>query len=144
MLEEMLVKIFVTVPGMEPISRENLWAKPLGNHHYELRNTPFLANGFSWGDIVLCRDSEDDLPEIVEVVERRGNKTVRVFFDENTPTRRRKAVLEILKTLKVGFEGAFERFYTLDVTPEANFERVISYLAEHQSAGTLKYEIAAQ
>lgn len=83
-VDEGLVKVFVDLPNHWATGGESMWAKPLGNDEYELRNTPFYAYGLNWGDIVLAISAEERLkPEVREVVRQSGNRTLRLYFQNN-------------------------------------------------------------
>ena len=68
--DEGLVKVRVRLADHGRWRYESLWAKPLGDDLYELRNTPWLADGLHHRDVVRCAPSEQDLPEVVDVVRR--------------------------------------------------------------------------
>jgi len=77
-----LTKVHIDLPNHWATDGESLWALPLGNDLYEIRNSPFYAYGLNWGDVV--RATTDNLTlklEVRSVVTPSGNKTLRVFFD---------------------------------------------------------------
>src|SRR5438309_647592 len=59
---------------------ETLWAIPVDGNLYQLDNSPFLAYGVSWQDIIETRVSSDQALEYVRCVKKSGNRTIRVIF----------------------------------------------------------------
>tara|TARA_Y100000588_G_C13308379_1_gene524601 strand:- start:69 stop:332 length:264 start_codon:yes stop_codon:yes gene_type:complete len=71
-----------TVDDSGEIDVETLWAIDLGEDVYELANSPFYAYFVSWEDKVYAPYDEDEkFPVPERVVEKSGNRTVRVIFD---------------------------------------------------------------
>lgn len=61
---------------------ETLWSTALGNDQYKLDNTPFYAYSVSWEDTVFAPfDPDEGMPTYQRVVEKSGNRTIRVRFD---------------------------------------------------------------
>jgi hypothetical protein len=56
--EESLTKVYIDLPQHWATGGESMWALPLGDNLFEIRNTPFHAYGINWGDIVRA-DSND-------------------------------------------------------------------------------------
>jgi len=86
--EQSLTKVHIDLPNHWAIDGESLWALPLGEDLYEIRNTPFHAYAINWGDIVRAPVDSDQIPQVQEVVKRSGHETFRVLFnsavDQNT------------------------------------------------------------
>jgi hypothetical protein len=53
---EELEKILIELPSdhWSELGGGRVWAKPLGDDQYEIRNTPWYAYDINWGDIVVC------------------------------------------------------------------------------------------
>ena len=79
--EQSLTKIHIQLPNHWAIDGESLWALPLGDDLYEIRNTPFHAYAINWGDIVRAPVDSDQIPQVQEVVKRSGHETFRVLFN---------------------------------------------------------------
>jgi hypothetical protein len=109
---------------------ETLWATPLGNDLYKLDNSPFYAYGVSWEDVVLAPyDDEEALPAFRSVVERSGNRTIRVMFDppvaDGNPS---DQILKGLLALGCSYEGANRGYIAINLPPRVDLEEVRGYL----------------
>src|ERR1700733_6556213 len=61
---------------------ETLWAFDLGEDRYRLDNSPFFAYSVSVGEIVHAPiDPDEGGPAFSRVLEKSGNRTVRVILD---------------------------------------------------------------
>lgn len=60
---------------------EAIWGTPAGEGTYRLEGNPFFAYGVSLHDTVEAKE-EDGLLRFVRVVEKSGNRTIRVFAKE--------------------------------------------------------------
>ncbi len=140
---ELLEKILV---GLEPDhwsgnGAERLWAKPVAEDLYEIRNTPWYANDLNWGDVVRCEGvSEAGLPIVVEVVGAEGHQTLRLFFTAQASPEERERILERLNELGPTCENADGRLYALDLDPSVAVEPVLDFLAVEAERGTLDWE----
>src|SRR5688500_3834053 len=119
---EQLVKVFVP---LEPdaakqmehwwAEAESLWAFPVGEDVYELRNIPWETDALHHRDLVRCRSGEGGLLQIVGVVERGGHATFRVTFADGIPGDRVDDAVQRLEAL-VGFsERISDRHWAFDV-----------------------------
>src|SRR3974390_2736110 len=79
--EEGLVKVTFDLPDMD--ATESLWAEPLGNCVYRLRNVPFFVRGYSEQDTVRAEEDEGRLT-VRCIVGRSGHSTYRVYLPEDT------------------------------------------------------------
>lgn len=119
---------------------ERLWAKPLDDGLYEIRNTPWYAYDVSWGDVVRCEGMfPADLPIVAEVVRSAGHLTVRIFFDE-VEAAERERILEEINRKGATYENAGGTRCALDVEPTVNPEALLDYLAVHEEAGHLAWD----
>jgi hypothetical protein len=125
--QEGLVK--VQVHGLDG-EIETLWARPLGDHLFELHNTPLYAYGLSWHDVVEARaDTPDRFPVFVRVVEKSGFRTVRVILKPPANVSdASQAVLEGLRKLGCAYEGANHRFIAVDIPPMVDLMSVRAFL----------------
>ena len=117
MSEEQLCKVHVDLPNHWAIGGESLWATELGNDLYRLENVPFHAYGLNFLDVVRATpDTDDAIPEIREVVEPSGRKTVRVMFEDAVDRERQAELLDGLAEFEASYERADGSFD--DVAPE--------------------------
>ena len=71
-----------TVDDSGEIDVETLWAIDLGEDVYELADSSFYAYSVLWEDKVYAPYDEDEkFPVLERVVEKSGNRPVRVIFD---------------------------------------------------------------
>lgn len=137
---EPLTKVHINLPNHWATDGESLWAMPLGNDLYELRNTPFYAYGLNWGDIVRAPTNKPELkPEVLEVVGHQGHRTLRVIFelfdeeDQNT-------ILSSLENLGLSWERADGRLVALDIHSDGDYQAACDSLWKLEQRGVLCYE----
>ncbi len=139
--EEGLVKVFIDLPNHWAISGESIWAKPLENDEYEIRNTPFYAYGLNWGDIVKAVSLDPTLkPEVREVVRPSGNRTLRLYFKKNLDHRSQLQLLEEICKLGLSYERANEILIALDIPSESDYGAICDHLWALENDGVLEYE----
>jgi allophanate hydrolase subunit 1 len=115
------------------------WAKPLGDDLYEIRRPLDLITGFDVGDVVRAV-SEETIPLVIELVQRGGYRTLHVAFAKGVAVARQRTVLNELKKWHATHEMAFDRFYTIVVFPQGNYEAICEYLKTLVRASVLRYE----
>lgn len=139
--DEKLTKVHVDLPNHWATSGESVWACDLGGDIYEIRNVPFYAYDLNFRDVVeAVAESPDLKPEVRRVVRRSGNRTMRIFFNEDTTPERRRELLETLKPLLVSYEGATERLFALDIEPGADLAVIRAELDVWEREGWAEYE----
>jgi hypothetical protein len=74
------------------------------------------------------------------VVERSGHRTIRVFFGPTVTEEELLRQLRSLNELQVTFERCNERYFALDLEPEAKIDVVRDRLDQLHAAGVLDYE----
>lgn len=135
-----LVKISVDLPPDSHVDAEGLWALPLGMSLYEVRNTPLLAYDLHWGDVVNCHEPTAKRPQILKVVHRSGHRTLRVLFSEAKKQSVWSQVLQELTLLGSSHCQGWQRFFAVDVPPNADYEAICYYLWDQEQRGVLQYE----
>jgi hypothetical protein len=136
-----LTKVRIDLPNHWATGAESLWALPLGDDLYEIRNSPFHAYGINWGDIVRAHSDDPQLkPEVLEVVTPSGNQTLRVFFKRTLTQNEQDAVLTSLLPLDLSWERADDYFVAIDIHPQSDYQAVCDRLWELEQQGTLEYE----
>ena len=111
--------------------RETPWATPIGDNLYRLENSLFFAYNVSWQDIIEAKPDEEGFPVFVRVVEKSGNRTVRVILeppaDESAESQK---VLDALVEMGCSYEGANPSYLSINIPAEADFQGVCEYLTE--------------
>ena len=104
---------------------ETLWATPVGPDRYKLDNSPFYAYGVSWQDVIEARPArEGELPTLVRVVQKSGNRTLRVVLDPPADQSEESAtILDWLVELGCSYEGAGPGFISINIPPEPCWTR---------------------
>lgn len=111
---------------------ETLWATSLGNDRYKLDNCPFHAYSVSWEDIVFAPFSEEEgFPTFERVIEKSGNRTVRVFFDPPVEAGNESdRVLQGFAGLGCSYEGANSSYIVINIPPGVEFEAITVWLVD--------------
>ncbi len=130
---EELVKVHFELPEPDMgVSGESLWAAPLGNNLYELRNSPWHARQVNWFDVVEARPEADDKwPEFVRVHKRSGHRTVHLYILDLGQQSKDK-ILQRCNQLGATYEGMDGRMYALDFAPDIEVAPTIDYLTSLQ------------
>jgi Domain of unknown function (DUF4265) len=105
---------------------ETLWAFDLGDDRYRLDNSPFFAYSISVGDIVHAPvDAQEGRPTFSSVLEKSGNRTVRVILDPPLANGNSSDDL-IRELLAIGctYEGANPSYLCIIIPQEADFDGV--------------------
>jgi len=122
------------------ISGERVWALPLGENLYEIRNTPWHTCDVNWGDIVRAVSvSDNHWPTMQEVVRRGGHRTLHIFFLKETPEVEKEYVLSRLKQWKASYENARDQLYAVDIEPDGDFDGLCDFLATPEVQKILDY-----
>lgn len=109
---------------------ETLWAVPVGENLYRLENSPWFAYSVSWQDVVEARPQEEGgFPEFVRVVEKSGNRTVRLLLDPPADkSEESQRVLDRLIELACSYEGATHAYIAVNVPPDVDLVTVCDFL----------------
>jgi hypothetical protein len=123
-------KVLIRTVKDDEENTETLWATSLGNDLYRLDNSPFFAYDVSWEDIVLAPpEAEHQYPTFQRVVEKSGNRTIRVIFEEAlTEGSVAGRINQALNGLGVTYEGANCRYLCYNIPPNVNLDQVTSIL----------------
>ncbi len=130
-------KILFRVPcddGTDDANVETLWAWNLGNDKYKLDNLPYYAYSVSCGDIVYAPfDSDEGFPTFKNVVEKSGNKTIRLFFEvaHEDGNETANTILDIV-ALGCGYEGANRKYFCINIPPQSDFDAIADYLIKNE------------
>jgi hypothetical protein len=140
--EESLVKVVFDVKESEMgISGESLWAAPLEENLYELRNSPWHARNVNWLDIVEATpENDDEWPKFVRVHKRSGHRTIHIYIFA-VAKNRSEEILKQCNELGSTYEGMDDHFFALDFPPGVSIEPAIGYFQSEQDAGFLAWRI---
>jgi Domain of unknown function (DUF4265) len=116
--------------GWPPVTREGLWALPIGEDLARLDNPPFFARGVAVGDIVRTVTDSAGERWAGDRVESSGHCTIRVVTYPDGPLGGdRHTVLDRFAPLGVTGEGAQQfAMVALDVAPDVEVAPVRSLL----------------
>jgi hypothetical protein len=144
MISSKLPRPHMTGPELEPTAKvlfrvpeedgsanvETLWAFDLGEDRYQLDNSPFYAYSVSVGDIVYAPvDPDEGRPTFSRVLEKSGNRTVRVIFDPPLADGNSSDdVVKELLALGCSYEGANPTYLCIVIPQESDFAAVCSHL----------------
>jgi hypothetical protein len=144
--DEKLTKILVDLyDEIFEISGESLWAKPLGDDLYEVRNSPWHNTEINYLDIVKAvAPSEEMKPVFVEVYKRGGHRTIHIYFLKAESEVDRKSVFTYLQKMGITYEKWDGNFYALDLPPQVDFDEVADYLNGFQEKDLLEARFAPQ
>jgi hypothetical protein len=110
---------------------ETAWAVRVSpdKDHFRLDNSPFYAYRVSAEDVVEARRVADGFYEFVRVVERSGNRTVRLILrdeDKDAPSGQR--ILDGIRDLGCSYEGMFSSLISITVPPGVDLAADATYL----------------
>jgi len=135
------VKVFFDVPEKDGsvYKTESLWAEPIGDKRYRLRNVPFEVFGFSEQDVVAAQEKDGALV-VVGMVARGGHSTYRLVLPEDTTEEKFLRDWIPLRALGCTYERATRRFVAIDVPPHADIYAVYQALEEGEKACLWEFE----
>lgn len=141
MTDEVLTKVHIDLPLHWGTGGESLWAEKLGGNLFKIRNVPFFAYGLNFADIVRATADAPDLkPEVREVVEPSGHRTMRVFFESSCLEEERAELLGQLNRYQAYFERATASLFAIDIEPGGSYDKVYEQLMEWEQSGLLHFE----
>jgi hypothetical protein len=113
---------------------ETLWAIDLGGDRYQLDNSPFYAYSVSVGDIVYAPvDPDEGRPTYSRVLEKSGNRTVRVILDPPLADGNASdELVEELLDLGCTYEGANPGYLCIVIPPNSDFAAVCTRLTSRE------------
>ena len=114
-------KVLFRVPredGTDAADVETLWAWHLGDDKYKLDNSPYYAYSVSWQDIVHAPyDEDEDFPTYRNVIEKSGNRTIRIIFDPPVASENKSAkFVDALVELGCDYEGGKPKLHCIQHT----------------------------
>lgn len=139
-MEEATSKVHVRLAvedGWPPVAFEELEAKPLGDHRYQLLSPPAFAEQLAIGDVVSVEHPEPPEAEQVwvdSVIESSGHSTVRVVFIQAAGQEAESGLRRDLEGLGARVhDTGFQGLIAVDIPGEVDYRAVRELLGEGES-----------
>jgi hypothetical protein len=141
-MEEATSKVHVRLAvedGWPPVAFEELEARPLGDHRYQLMSPPAFAEQLAIGDVVSVEQHEAPAPApeqvwVDSVIESSGHSTVRVVFFQAAGQESEEGLRRDLEGLGVRvYETGFQGLIAVDIPGEVDYRSVREVLGEGES-----------
>jgi hypothetical protein len=142
-LEKNLIKIKIPLPANDPSGGEAewVWAEPVGDDRFVVRNVPTFIYGVSYGDIVRANRVGDALV-FQSIVQRGGHSTYRAYVKSDRRNLQVANVLQTLESMHCDIEPATDKIIGIDVLPEADINAVYRVLEEAENSEIIQFEEA--
>ena len=136
MSERGLVQVVLTQEHDGEERTEVLWARPLGERRYQLRNIPFVRYGISLDDVFEALPLTDDpRPRLTKVVKKSGNRTLWILLAEPIDAAANSlAIVAALRDAGCSLDGDGKRAFAVNVPPQCSLEQVGRFLDERTVA----------
>jgi len=108
---------------------EILWATPLGADRYRLENSPTLAYGLSWLDLVEASPGSRGRLHLTRVVAKSGHRTLRARIGALDGSEREQ-LFGALNDIGCSAEGETGAILAIDVPPGLPLERAVAVLLD--------------
>jgi hypothetical protein len=118
---------------------EQLWARRLSDHSFEICCIPFFIYGVSLGDVVST--SSDGSFELTEVTAPSSRSTYRAWFGESTYSQ--EAFVSEVAELGGLVERSSENLLAIDASNAASASTLTKYLTRLHDRGDLVFEVGA-
>jgi hypothetical protein len=118
---------------------ETLWAEPLGDGHYRLKNTPFCAYGYSMNDDVIAAPDKDGRLLVSGTWHRSGHSTYRLIMDKDGLF---EEYWKPLGTIGCNYERATALLVAVDIPPKVDIHKAYKFLEDGQQAKAWGFEEA--
>jgi len=134
MNDENYKKVILRLEDGEDVYVETPWVIDLGNGRYRMDNCPFYFYGVTAGDIIGAEYSEVEGGLLFSgVLEKSGNKLVRIFFENPSDVESpEKDHLDLLVSMGCSYEGANPKYICIDIPKNVDLFKVCNYLTKHE------------
>jgi hypothetical protein len=122
---------------------ESLWVRKVAGMRYRVAAIPFYAYNVSLGDTVLCGRDEDGRGLFVErVLEKSGNRTVRVAFEAPEQGKHAEAVRlqEFLKANRFKWDYNRVQLFSINVPCEESYVQLQNFLKQMPESAQMIWE----
>ncbi len=133
------IKIPLAQDNLAGAEAEWIWAEPLEDGTYVVKNVPFYAKGISCEDVVKA-EPDDGALVFKGVVRHSGHSTYRIYANAGRTTPDVEALLGTLRGLHCDIEPATDKLVGVDVLPEADVYKVYEAMAESERAGIIDFD----
>ena len=116
---------------------EQLWARQLGERHFQVCCVPFFVYDVALGDVVETDANYD----VERVVERSGRFVFRVWFGESFHPR--QEIADELERLGALLEWSSTNLIAVDARDENAAQLIANYLDQQERVGRLTFETGA-
>ena len=111
--------------------------KALGDNLYQVENVPEDIEDINLHDVVKCKQEPNELPVIIQIVRRSGNRTLRVEFREETSAQNAVDIIMELRKKRVFYEKGSFRRYMFNIEPKMVYEAIRDFLKSKEEEGLL-------
>ncbi|XXF78238.1 DUF4265 domain-containing protein [Myxococcaceae bacterium GXIMD 01537] len=118
---------------------ERLWAEPVSEDRYQLRNSPFYAFGVSTEDVVFAQ-MRDGMLTFSGVAQPGGHSTYRLIKNPGASGQLFSECWEPLRARGCTFEEGPGRLLSVDVVPEANIHEIYGLLEQGEARQAWHFE----
>ena len=133
----------VTIPLSEDnlagAATESLWAEPVQDGIYRLRNVPFYAKGVSYDDLIEA-EPRNGVLLFKGVRQHNGHSTYRIFAKNGRDAPNVLILIERLKKMRCSIEAATDKLVGVDVLPQADIYQVYEALEESERNGDVDFQ----
>ncbi len=117
----------------DEVYKETIWVSDLGSGRYKVDNCPFFFYGIAYKDIIEAIYSEEEERLVfTKLLEKSGNKLLRVIFDNPAKQKgREQKFLEELVNMGCSYEGANPKYYCINIPKGIELFEVCDYLTKN-------------
>ena len=140
-MNDTFVKVFIKLEtsSLHTLETESVWAEPLSDSLYQIRNVPFYAKGINLDDVVRTVLVGEKL--FLESIEQRsGHSTYRFFTMDGITDEQWMPYWKPLEELGCTFERGTTRLFSVDIPPDADIYRAYELLNMGEKSGIWGFE----
>lgn len=138
--QENYIKVHISLTNHWMVGGESMFAIQLESGHYRIENIPFFCYGLNLHDIVSATVDKDGSLEVDNLIEKSGNSTIRMFFNEKFTDDKIVEYLAILKNKGCSAERGNFNLFALNVPEESNFNELVNTLNDWEIKDILSFE----
>jgi hypothetical protein len=116
---------------------ETLWAQPVGDDLFEIRNIPWETDALHFLDVVRGQPLDEGSWSLLELVRPSGHSTIRLTFSETASDAQRGELISSLEQLVGRAEHMTDNHWAVDVNPDTNLAAALDLLQERERDGVI-------